>query len=48
MQEWIPNWVYFVCWGESYQAVTGKVAKVTRVCVMELEESSNIIKSLAL
>lgn len=43
MQAQIPNWEHFVCWGASYQ---GKMAKVTRVCVMELEESSNISKSL--
>lgn len=46
MQAQIPNWKHFVCWGASYQVVTGKMAKVTRVCVMELEESSNISKSL--
>lgn len=48
MQAQIPNWEHFVCWGVPYQVVTGKAAKVTRVCVMELEESSNISKSLVL
>lgn len=46
MQAQTPHWEHFVCWGASYQVVDGKVAKVTRVCVMELEESSNISKSL--
>lgn len=48
MQSQIPNWEHSVCWGVPYQVVTGKAPKVTRVCVMELEESSNISKSPAL
>lgn len=45
MEAQIPNWEHFVCWGASSQLVTGRVAKVTQVCVTELEESNSISKN---